>query len=139
VNSEAIIRNVSIEKAFDRDVPPVLGDRIHLQQVILNSILNASEAMAETKGDCRKMIISTSREDEHTLRVSIRDHGPGIDDEHLNRMFEPFYTTKPQGMGMGLSINRSIIEAHGGRLWAENHPDGGAIFHFTLPISDFSA
>ena len=134
VKSEAIIKNIAMEVELDSVIPLVLSDRVQLQQVILNFILNASEAMADTDAGSRKMIISTRKEDEQEVKVSIRDHGTGIDEENLKRIFEPFYTTKPEGMGVGLSVNRSIIEAHGGRLWAENNPDGGATFHFTIPI-----
>lgn len=134
VKSEAIIRNVSVEIKLKSKIPPVFGDRIHLQQLLINFILNASEAMANIGVSTRKVIISTAQKDEQEVVVSIRDYGSGIGEENLKQIFEPFYSTKPKGMGMGLSINRSIIEAHGGRLWAENNPDGGATFHFTIPI-----
>jgi PAS domain S-box-containing protein len=134
INSEAIIRNVSIETILESNLPPVLGDRVHLQQVIINFILNASEAMNETDDVSRKIIISTEMEDDRKVRVAIRDSGIGLHEEAFNQIIEPFYTTKPDGMGMGLSINRSIIDAHLGRLWAENNPDRGATFYFTLPI-----
>ena len=136
INSEAIIRNVSIETILDRSLPPVLGDRIHLQQVIINFILNASEAMTDIDDAPRKIIISTIKEDEQKVKVGIRDSGIGIIEDNFNQIIEPFYTTKPEGMGMGLSINRSIIDAHLGRLWAENNPDRGATFYFTLPIHE---
>ncbi len=136
INSEAIIRNVSIETMLDNSLPPVLGDRVHLQQVIINFILNASEAMNEIDDDSRKIIISTNREDNLNIKVGIRDSGIGLREEAFNQIIAPFYTTKPDGMGMGLSINRSIIDAHLGRLWAENNPDRGATFYFTLPISE---
>ena len=119
---------------LDSSLPPVLGDSIHLQQVIINFILNASEAMTEIDDAPRKIIISTNKEDDQRVKVGIRDSGTGINKEAFNQILEPFYTTKPDGMGMGLSINRSIIEAHGGRIWAENNPDRGATFYFTLPI-----
>jgi len=134
INTEAMIRNVSIETALDRSLPPVLGDRIHLQQVIINFILNASEAMMDIADASWKIILSTSKADQKMVKVGIRDFGSGIMEDHLNQIMEPFYTTKPEGMGMGLSINRSIIEAHAGRFWAENNPDRGATFYFTLPI-----
>ena len=136
INSEAIIRNVSIETILDRSLPPVLGDRIHLQQVIINFILNASEAMTDIDDAPRKIIISTIKEDEQKVKVGIRDSGIGIIEDNFNQIIEPFYTTKPEGMGMGLSINRSIIDAHLGRLWAENNPDRGATFYFTLPVHE---
>ena len=134
INAEAMIRNVSIETTLDRSLAPVLGDRIHLQQVMINFILNASEAMTDIAEAPRRIIISTSKADQKMVKVGIRDFGSGIIEGHLNQIIEPFYTTKPEGMGMGLSINRSIIEAHAGRFWAENNPDRGATFYFTLPI-----
>lgn len=134
ISSEAIIRNVTIETILESNLPPVLGDRVHLQQVIINFILNASEAMNETDDVSREIIISTEKEDDRKVKVGIRDSGTGLHEEAFNQIIEPFYTTKPDGMGMGLSINRSIIDAHLGRLWAENNPDRGATFYFTLPI-----
>ena len=132
INAEAMIRNVSIETTLDRSLPPVLGDRIHLQQVMINFILNASEAMMDIADVARRIILSTSKADQKMVKVSIRDFGSGIIEDHLNQIMEPFYTTKPEGMGMGLSINRSIIEAHAGRFWAENNPDRGATFYCFL-------
>jgi two-component system sensor kinase FixL len=134
IHNEAIIRNISIETMLENSLPHVLGDRIHLQQVIINFILNASEAMMEVDDAPRKILISTNKENELMIKVGIRDSGIGISEDNFNKIMEPFYTTKPEGMGMGLSINRSIIEAHAGRLWAENNPDKGATFYFTLPI-----
>jgi PAS domain S-box-containing protein len=134
INTEAMTRNVSIETTLDRSLTPVLGDRVHLQQVIINVILNASEAMTDIADAPRKIIISTCKADQKMVKVGIRDFGSGIMEDKLDQIMEPFYTTKPEGMGMGLSINRSIIEAHAGRFWAENNPDRGATFYFTLPI-----
>ena len=136
INTEAMIRNVSIDTTLDRSLSPVLGDRIHLQQVIINFILNASEAMTDIEDAPRKIIISTSKTDQKMVKVGVRDFGSGIMEDQLDQIIEPFYTTKPEGMGMGLSINRSIIEAHTGRFWAENNPDRGATFYFTLPIHE---
>jgi two-component system sensor kinase FixL len=136
INTEAMIRNISLETALDEALPPVLGDRIHLQQVIINFILNASEAMKDIDDAPREIIISTCRTDKQMVKVGIRDFGIGIIEDNLNQIIEPFYTTKPEGMGMGLSINRSIIDAHDGRFWADNNPDRGATFYFTLPIHE---
>jgi C4-dicarboxylate-specific signal transduction histidine kinase len=111
----------------------VLGDWVHLQQVMINFIFNASEAMADVGDRPREIDISTAMVDGRRVKVSIRDFGVGIQKTGFERIVEPFYTTKAAGMGMGLSINRSIIEAHAGRMWAENNPDRGATFHFTLP------
>jgi C4-dicarboxylate-specific signal transduction histidine kinase len=133
INTEAMIRNVSIETTLDGSLAPVLGDRIHLQQVMINFILNASEAMTDIADAPRRILISTSKADQKMVKVGIRDFGSGIIEGHLNQIMEPFYTTKPDGMGMGLSINRSIIDAHAGRFWAENNPDrGGGFFSKAL-------
>jgi two-component system sensor kinase FixL len=101
---------------------------------MINFILNASEAMTDIAEAPRKIILSTCKADQKMVKVGIRDFGSGIMEDKLDQIMEHFYTTKPEGMGMGLSINRSIIEAHAGRLWAENNPDRGATFYFTLPI-----
>ena len=101
--------------------------------MILNLIINAVEAMGEAADAPRELLISTGTEESGDVRVAVGDSGPGLDPAKLERLFEPFYTTKPGGMGMGLSICRSIIEAHGGRLWAEANEPRGAIFQFTVP------
>ena len=128
----AIIKNgVSVQTRFSEELFPVYGDRVQLQQVVLNLLLNAVEAMSSVDGQ-RDLLIST--EQDHTgVLVAVRDSGPGIDPAHLEHIFESFYTTKPNGTGMGLSICRSIISCHGGRLWAEPNDTRGAIFQFTLP------
>ena len=115
----AIIRNgVSVQTRLADQLSPVHGDRVQLQQVVLNLVLNAVEAMGSVEAGARELVIST--EQDHTgVLVAVRDSGPGIDPAHLERVFEAFYTTKSSGTGMGLSICRSIIDAHGGRLWAE--------------------
>ena len=107
-----------------------------MQQVVLNLILNAVEAMGSVEARPRDLLISTEQTQTGGVLVSVRDSGPGIDPSHLERVFEAFYTTKSSGMGMGLSICRSIIDAHGGRLWAEANEPRGAIFQFTLPAAD---
>lgn len=131
VKREIIYRGISLDLEL-ASTPTVLGDRVHLHQVVLNMILNAAEAMRNIDIGSRRLIIATARVNEKEVRVSIRDRGPGVDEENLNRIFKPFFTTKQGGMGMGLSISRSIIETHGGRFWAENNPDEGATFHFTV-------
>jgi signal transduction histidine kinase len=110
----------------------VIGDRIQLQQATLNLILNAVEAMAESREQTADLLIRTATDGAAGLRVTVYDSGPGLPPEST-RLFEAFYTTKSRGMGMGLSICRSIVEAHGGRIWAEPNEPRGAIFHFTLP------
>ena len=134
-HSEAIVRNVTIERDFDRSLPPVLADKIQLQQVALNLVMNAAEAMSESprEHEKRKIILRTQATD-HGIQVAVRDFGPGIDPAKLDDIWQPFFTTKSTGLGMGLSVSRSIIQAHGGRISAENHPDGGAMFTFEIPV-----
>jgi signal transduction histidine kinase len=114
-----------------------MGDCIQLQQVLLNLVLNAAEAMGSVEEGARELLIVTEA-DQTGARVAVRDSGPGIDPEHLDRAFDAFYTPKSGGPGMGLSICRSIIHAHGGRLWAEANEPRGAVFQFTLPADDDS-
>ena len=129
----AIIKNgVSVQTRLSAGLFPIHCDRVQLQQVVLNLILNAVEALASVESGPRDLLISS--EQHHTgVLVAVRDSGPGIDPAHLERVFEAFYTTKSRGVGMGLSICRSIIDAHGGRLWAEANEPRGTIFQFTLP------
>jgi signal transduction histidine kinase len=115
------------------ELAPILGDRVQLQQVVMNLILNAVEAMSSVEEGARELWIETEESQTDGVLVAVRDSGPGIDPEHTERVFEPFYTTKTSGMGMGLSICRSIIAAHGGRLWAEANRPRGTVFQFTLP------
>ena len=112
---------------------PVQGDRVELQQVILNLILNAVEAMSETSQGPRDLLITTGKTESGDVLVAVRDSGPGLAPATLENLFKAFHTTKPNGLGLGLSICRSIIEAHGGRLWASANPPRGAVFQFTLP------
>jgi PAS domain S-box-containing protein len=129
----AIIKNgVWVQTRLSEGLVPIHGDRVQLQQVVLNLILNAVEAMGSVEAKPRDLLISTEQ-DRTGVLVAVRDSGPGIDPSHLERVFDAFYTTKSGGMGMGLSICRSIIEAHGGRLWAEANEPRGTIFQFTLP------
>jgi len=114
-------------------LPLVPGDRIQLQQVMVNLILNAVEAMSGSDEGSRELLISTEEDGANGVRIAVRDWGPGLKPESLDRLFDAFYTTKPDGMGMGLSICRSIIEAHGGRVWATANVPQGAVFQFTLP------
>ena len=123
---------VSVQTRLAEGLFPVEGDRVQLQQVLLNLILNAAEAMSSVEEGARDLLIST-KEDQSGVVVAVRDSGLGIDPEHLEQVFDAFYTTKPSGTGMGLSICRSIIDAHGGKLWAEANKPRGALFQFTLP------
>jgi PAS domain S-box-containing protein len=128
------LNSVSLVLSLQEGLPPVDVDVLHLEQVILNLVFNGIEAMEGLRSEHREIRISTERCDGDGVRVSVQDRGPGINETTKDQMFQAFQTTKPEGMGMGLSLCRSIIEAHGGRLWAENCPDGsGATFSFTVP------
>jgi PAS domain S-box-containing protein len=129
---EAANNSVSVRTQLAEGLPPVQGDRVQLQQVVLNLIINAIEAMRDIGEKKRELLIS-SRNEPDGVSVEVRDTGPGLSPETLSRLFEPFYTTKPEGMGMGLSICRSIIDAHGGRLWATRCEPQGALFQFMIP------
>ena len=131
--SEVQKNRVSLQTQLSNDVPLIWGDRIQLQQVILNLMMNGVEAMSESSEGPRQLLICSGADASGGIVVAVRDSGPGLARENLDRLFTPFYTTKPQGMGMGLAISRSIVEAHGGRLWATANEDKGATFQFTLP------
>ena len=115
------------------DLSPFSGDRVQLQQVVLNLVMNAIEAMSGVEDRSRELMITTRNIDADQVQVSVEDSGPGLDPKAASRIFDPFYTTKPSGMGMGLSISRSILQNHGGRLWATANDGPGATFHFSLP------
>jgi PAS domain S-box-containing protein len=131
--SELIDRHVAVSTLLAPGLPNVLGDRVQLQQVMLNLLLNACEAMSIRTFAERALTVSTALDGDGLLLASIADRGSGVPPDAADRLFEPFFTTKPQGLGLGLSICRSIIAAHGGRLWADNNLDGGATFTFALP------
>ncbi|HUK07260.1 MAG TPA: ATP-binding protein [Stellaceae bacterium] len=133
--SEATRNGISIETRFANESSPVQGDRVQLQQAMLNLILNAIEAMSSDGDGSRKLSISTEQGQSDGVLISVRDSGPGIDPEDIERVFDSFYSTKSIGLGMGLSICRSIVEAHGGRLWAGSNEPRGAAFEFTLPAA----
>jgi len=118
---------------LEPDVPSVRADRVQLQQVILNLVMNAIESTASVDREPRRLVIQSALSNPGELLVAVKDTGPGIDAEQAQRVFAPFFTTKSQGIGMGLPISRSIIEAHGGRLWAEKNEPHGAVFRFVLP------
>jgi signal transduction histidine kinase len=124
---------VRLQTQLSNDVPLIVGDRIQLQQVILNLIINAIEAMSEIIEGSRDLRIVTGKDQLQGVLVTVRDSGPGLNPGSLEHLFDAFYTTKSQGMGMGLAISRSIVEAHGGRLWASLNAPRGAVFQFTLP------
>jgi two-component system sensor kinase FixL len=127
-------RQVDVRLSLDPAADSVFADRVQIQQVLLNLIRNGIDAMEDQPR--RELVISSDLTEEGTARVSVADSGGGIADDVLDKLFQPFMTTKPQGMGVGLSISRSIVEAHGGRIWAEANPHGGTIFRFTLPPAD---
>jgi PAS domain S-box-containing protein len=131
--SELQKAQVIVRTELASDLPLVTGDRVQLQQVILNLVLNAAEAMSAIEDRPRQLLIRTERDEDDHVRLTVRDTGPGFDPQSLTRLFETFYTTKREGMGIGLSISRSIIERHQGRLWAAGHDGPGATFAFSIP------
>jgi signal transduction histidine kinase/integral membrane sensor domain MASE1 len=135
VSSDAVIRNITVTLDIDPEPTIVHGDRVQLQQVVLNLLLNAMEAIAEGSEGERLIVVRTRNLDRRTVHVSVQDTGPGLQDGIQELVFEPFYTRKPAGLGMGLSIARLIIEAHGGVIGVTNNPTGGATFYFTLPCA----
>jgi C4-dicarboxylate-specific signal transduction histidine kinase len=134
-HGEALKNGVSVRTQLANGLPLIRGDRVQLQQVVLNLILNAVQAMGAVTDGTREALITTSQTEPNEVCFGIRDTGPGLSAETLPRLFEPFYTTKPSGMGMGLAICRSIVEAHGGRLWATGCEPRGALFQFTVPAT----
>jgi PAS domain S-box-containing protein len=132
--SEALKHGISLQTRLAPGLPMVQGDRTQLQQVILNLVLNAIEAMGDLDDGTRELWINTEREAAGGVLVTVRDSGPGLDPADVERVFTAFYTTKPKGMGMGLAICRSMVEAHGGRMWASANEPAGAVFQFTLPL-----
>jgi two-component system sensor kinase FixL len=133
VHSDAILRHVELDYHADEEIPAVLGDRIQLQQVMLNLFLNAFDAMKESAIDDRKLTVRVESGAMGMVDVTVCDRGAGLTSEALDTIFQPFFTTKRDGLGMGLSISRAIVERHGGRLWAENNEDRGATFYVWLP------
>ena len=132
--TEVLKNNVLLQMQLGADLPLILGDRVQLQQVVLNLIVNAIEAMSERRQSVRELLVRTATARSGAVLVSVSDSGPGLAPEEVERLFEAFYTTKPNGLGVGLSICRSIIEAHGGRLWVTANEPKGAVFQFTLPV-----
>jgi len=132
IHSEVVKNSVTVHTELAESLPSILGDRVQLQQVILNISINAIQAMGDFTGGNRELHVSTELTEPESVRVAVQDTGPGLSAENLEQLFRPFYTTKPNGMGMGLSICRSIIEDHGGRLWATRCEPRGALFQFTI-------
>jgi signal transduction histidine kinase len=135
VHSDGILRNIRVEIECQEGLPSARGDRVQLQQVVLNLLVNAFDAMKDAPASERKVVMLAKTNGADTVEVSVRDHGIGLTSDEVVRIFQPFYTTKPDGLGMGLPISRSIIEAHGGRLWAESSVDRGSTFYFTIPAT----
>jgi two-component system sensor kinase FixL len=133
-HSDAILHNIRVLLQFDSNLPRVRGDRVQLQQVLLNLILNAFDAVKNSPVAERSVELQAEVNRMNMLKVAVCDCGTGLNGDQFDKVFQPFYTTKRDGLGMGLSISRSIVEAHGGRLWAENNGGPGATFYFTLPI-----
>ena len=133
---EAMKNNVSVQTQLAEGLPLLQGDRVQLQQVILNLIINAVQAMSGVSEGSRGLLIGTGKDASGRVLVAVQDSGPGLNPESFERLFDSFYTTKPGGTGMGLSICRSIVEAHGGRIWATPNAGPGITVQFTLPIND---
>ncbi|RPH56966.1 MAG: GHKL domain-containing protein, partial [Acidobacteria bacterium] len=125
---------VILRQELADNLPPVTGDRVQLQQVILNLLLNAADAMRDIDDRPRDLLVSTTRDEGERVRVTVRDVGVGLDPENADKLFDAFYTTKSSGMGIGLSVSRSIVERHHGRLWVERNNGPGATFTFSIPL-----
>jgi PAS domain S-box-containing protein len=136
VHGDAASRNVRVLVQIAPDLPDVRGVKVQVQQVVLNLLLNAFSAISDLRDAEREVVVQAGRNEDGTVCTSIRDSGRGLPADSIEKVFQPFFTTKPDGLGMGLPISRSIIESHGGRLWAQNNSDRGATFHFTLPVHE---
>jgi PAS domain S-box-containing protein len=134
LKDESIQRHVSVRTELGADLPQINGDRVQLQQVLLNLMVNGMDAMTGIDGQTKEIVVSSRKEGTEKVLVSVEDHGAGIPPEAAEKIFDPFFSTKPRGIGMGLSISRSIVESHEGRLWASPRPAGGTIVQFEIPI-----
>ncbi len=134
LRGEAMRHNISVRTELAADLPPIVGDRVQLQQVAMNLIVNSIDAMKDVDG-IRQLVIKSQRAENEQILVSVSDNGIGFPPHLAEQIFDPFFTTKPHGTGMGLRISRSIIESHGGRLWAEPAAERGATFYLTLPVA----
>ena len=132
---EARRNRVFLKQQLRHDLPHVRGDRVQLQQVILNLIINGLEAIAKSQNGTRELLVRSDQDEGNNVRVAVSDSGEGLDTANLERVFDAFFTTKPDGMGMGLAISRTIIESHGGRLWATSNSPHGAVFQSNLPTN----
>ena len=132
LRSESTRYNISVRTELAADLPQVMGDRVQLQQVMMNLVINAIDAMKDIDVP-RELTITSKLAENEQLLVSVTDTGVGLPPQQADQIFNAFFTTKPHGTGMGLRISRTIVESHGGRLWAADHSPRGATFHFTLP------
>jgi len=132
-HGETVKNGVSVQMHLAEHLPLLQGDRVQLQQVILNLMINAIQAMGAVADGARDLLITTAQAEPHGVLIAVKDSGPGLSSTNIERVFDPFYTTKPGGLGLGLSICRSIVEAHGGRLWVTANRPRGAVFQFTVP------
>jgi len=135
VQREVLNYHIALQLELAPDLPPVLGDRVELQQVIINLMVNGMQAMEAVIDRPRSLVVRSGLHDAQEILVSVQDSGSGIAPDDMTRLFKTFFTTKPNGMGMGLSICRSIIETHGGRVWASSNAGPGTSFQFTLPLN----
>ena len=133
IKPTATLHSCEVQTLLEPDLPPIEADSVQLQQVLINLVINAFDAMRDTPLSRRKVVIATERNGDGTICTSVRDYGMGIGEDARSRLFDHFFTTKTKGLGMGLGIVRSIVEAHGGTVVGENVDGGGARFHFTLP------
>lgn len=134
VRADAAARHVALQCAAEAQLPQISGDRVHLSQVLINLIINGIDSICDSSNSRRQITVAAHALDQSAIEIIVADSGPGLSKEALSRLFEPFFTTKSNGMGMGLSVSRTIVEAHGGRLCAENQNQGGAVFRVILPV-----
>jgi signal transduction histidine kinase len=134
IRPEVMRRHIELRTALEPELPRVSGDPVQLQQVLLNLLINAMDALSCTPRTLRSLDIRTGLHDPGCIEVAISDNGHGISPEQLPKVFDPYFTTREEGLGLGLSIARSIVQAHGGTIWAENPRSGGSVFRFTLPL-----
>jgi two-component system sensor kinase FixL len=134
VRTDAMARNVNLEWEIDPGLPPIRGDNVHLSQVLINVLINGMDAVASQPPDLRRVRMRARSDGNGSIELTVQDSGSGIEPSVMAKIFDPFFTTKPSGMGMGLAVSLTIITAHGGKLWAENSPEGGAIFRVQLPV-----
>jgi C4-dicarboxylate-specific signal transduction histidine kinase len=133
IEVEARWYHIDVQLKLTDQLPTVLANKILIQQVVLNFVRNAIDAMIEIKNTSRRLTVTTAIDDQHNVAVTVQDTGPGLPASYVGQIFDPFYTTKADGVGMGLAISESIIKAHNGRIWVADHSDRGCTFAFSLP------